>query len=276
MIHRPYSTASSSGPSLYVHVWEPQGGAVAQMLLLHGYAEHAQRYESLVRACCEASIRVVAPDHIGHGRSDGLRGYISNMDIAVEDAKQIYDDMVINHPDLPTFVFGHSMGGVIAVLMTELAADSVRGLMLSAPAFQVINTPRITHIFAPIPAAIMPRMPFLPLKSSTISRDPEASRKYREDPLNYTGKVRFGMGWQLIRSGWMASKVAPMLSLPMWIGHGDNDKLIGIGGSKQFASKVQSDDLTFNTVEGARHEILNEPEGPGLIVEIVDWMKKRM
>jgi alpha-beta hydrolase superfamily lysophospholipase len=276
MIYTSKRSTSTSGLSYFIHVWEPETEPVAQVLLLHGYAEHAMRYEPLVNACCDASIRVVAPDHIGHGQSAGTRGYIPKMEIAVDDAKSVFDEMVSQHPDLPTFVFGHSMGGVIAVLMAEMVAYNTRGLLLSAPAFQVINTPRITHIFAPIPAAIMPKVTFLPLKSNTISRDPEASRKYREDPLNYTGKVRFGMGWQLIRSGWKALSVAPGLTMPLWIGHGDNDKLIGISGAKKFASMVRSEDLTFKTVEGARHEILNEPEGPGLIVEIVDWMKKRI
>lgn len=275
MHYKPYSTTSTSGLQTFVHVWEPESEPRAQMLLLHGYAEHAMRYEPLVRACCEASIRVVAPDHIGHGRSEGTRGYIPRIEIAIEDARTFLIRMMDERSGIPTFLFGHSMGGAIATVVASGLNDRLRGIILSGPALHIANTPKFLQVLSPIPAAILPKVPFLPLKASDVSRDPDASSKYKEDPLNYVGKVRFGMGWQLIRVGKMALRVSGSIDRPIWIGHGQRDGLAAPAGSGQLLTTVKSTDKTYVKVPDARHEILNEPEGPGLIVEIVDWMKKR-
>ncbi len=270
-------STSTSGLAYFIHDWEPDGKQpVAQVLLLHGYAEHAQRYEPLARACCDASIRVMAPDHIGHGRSDGLRGYIPKIEIAVDDALKVLDDMLGRHPEIPTFVFGHSMGAAIATMVVATKNGHIRGLVLSGASLIIANTPKFLQLLSPIPAALLPKVPFMPLKASDVSRDPEASSKYKDDPLNYVGKVRFGMGWQLIRAGRMALAAAPAIDRPIWVGHGERDGLTAPAGSEQLLASVRSTDQTYVLVPEARHEILNEPEGPGLIAEIVDWMLKRI
>src|SRR5690606_29588335 len=106
------------------------------------------------------------------------------------------------------------------------------------------------------------------------SSDPEAGERYKADPLNYVGKVRFGTGWQLIRAGKMGLEAAGSLTMPVWLGHGTHDGLAGLSGSEALVKRLRSDDVTFRKVPGARHEILNEPEGPGLIAEIVTWLGK--
>ena len=233
------------------------------------------RYEPFATACVAASIRVVAPDHIGHGRSEGTRGYIPKMEIAVDDALKVLDEMLHQNPNIPTFVFGHSMGGAIATMVAARRNSQIRGLVLSGASLIIANTPKFLQLLSPIPAALMPRVPFMPLKASDVSRDPDASSKYKDDPLNYVGKVRFGMGWQLIRAGKMALDVASSIDRPIWVGHGERDGLTAPAGSEQLLASVKSTDKTFVLVPEARHEILNEPEGPALISAIVEWMLKR-
>jgi len=269
-------TTSTSGLTYIIHQWEPDTEPIAQVLLLHGYAEHAQRYKPLIAALCDASVRVVAPDHIGHGQSEGIRGYIPKIELAVADASKVLNSLLVSEPPLPTFVFGHSMGGAIAVLVAAASQDLIRGLLLSGPALHIANTPKFLQVLSPIPAAILPKVPFLPLKASDVSRDPDASQRYKDDPLNYVGKVRFGMGWQLIRAGKMALAAASAINRPLWLGHGERDGLAGLQGSFALLDSVKSTDKTLTVVPDARHEILNEPEGPKLVSEIVDWVVKRV
>ena len=276
MLYTTRRTTSTSGLAYSIHQWEPDSEPIAQVLLLHGYAEHAQRYKPLIAALCDASVRVVAPDHIGHGQSEGIRGYIPKIELAIADASKVLNSLLVSEPPLPTFVFGHSMGGAIAILVAAASQDLIRGLLLSGPALHIANTPKFLQLLSPIPAAILPKVPFLPLKASDVSRDPDASQRYKDDPLNYVGKVRFGMGWQLIRVGKMALQSASTLTVPLWVGHGERDGLAGLKGSFVLMDSVKSTDKTLTVVPDARHEILNEPEGPKLVSEIVDWIVKRV
>lgn len=267
---------STSRLAYFIHEWKPEREPVAQVLLLHGYAEHSMRYEPFATACVAASIRVVAPDHIGHGQSEGTRGYIPKIEIAIDDALKLLVEMLQKQPNIPTFVFGHSMGGAIATIIAARTNDRIRGLVLSGPSLIIANTPKFLQVLSPIPAALLPKVPFMPLKASDVSRDPNASSKYKDDPLNYIGKVRFGMGWQLIRAGKMALQAASAIDQPLWVGHGARDGLTSPAGSERLLGLVRSTDKTYVLVPEARHEILNEPEGPALISEIVDWMLKRV
>ncbi len=273
MRSKPSSMRSVSGLSMHIHCWEPEK-ITAQWVLFHGYAEHAQRYLPLVEALTSAGIRVVAPDHIGHGLSEGTRGFIPKIEIAVDDACALVERTKAEYPDLPLFVFGHSMGGAIAIMVTARLQEHVQALLLSGPALHIANTPKFLQAVAPIPAALFPKLPFMPLKGSDISRDPSIAEKYKSDPLNYVGKVRFGMGWQTIRAGRLALGVTSTIHVPVWVGHGTEDPLTGISGSEEFVATVASKDVHFRKVPGARHEILNEIEGPQLITEMLEWIRQ--
>jgi len=232
------------------------------------------RYLPFVKALTEIGVRVIAPDHVGHGRSEGLRGYVQTIEIIHDDVSDLVLKAHAASPNLPLFLFGHSMGGVIAIQVAERHQDLIRGLILSGPALHIANTPKFLQYLSPIPAILLPKVPFLPLKSSAVSRDPEASKRYREDPFNYVGKVRFGTGWQLIRGGRMAFSVAGNIHLPVWVGHGRGDGLAGLSGTREFLGKIKSSDITYRDIPEARHEILNEPEGPSLIKEICEWVRE--
>lgn len=272
----PYSALSSDGTAVYIHRWEPDGPSKAQLLLVHGYAEHAARYLPLVKALTGGGIRVVAPDHVGHGRSEGLRGYVPRIETLVDDVSRLLGAMYAAEPELPLFVFGHSMGGAVAIMAAATHPSWVHALVLSGPALHIANTAKPLQWLAPLPAALLPKVPFLPLKSSDVSRDPEAGERYKSDPLNYVGKVRFGTGWQLIRAGRMALEAAGSLAMPVWLGHGTDDGLAGVSGSEALTRRLRSGDVTFRKVQGARHEILNEPEGERLVDEICRWLKDRI
>ena len=71
-------------------VWTPTGEPKAVVQILHGIAEHIERYENFARFLNQYGILVVAADHMGHGRSigtDGIQGFFhGGWFVAAEDA----------------------------------------------------------------------------------------------------------------------------------------------------------------------------------------------
>jgi alpha-beta hydrolase superfamily lysophospholipase len=70
-------TNAHDGTEIALHHW-PHPGARAQVLVLHGYGEHAGRYRELAEALTAAGYDVVACDHRGHGSSGGHRAASSS------------------------------------------------------------------------------------------------------------------------------------------------------------------------------------------------------
>jgi len=62
----------------YVHRWSA-GDPRCIVLIAHGYGEHAGRYEHVAQHLVhDLDAAVYAPDHRGHGRTDGAIGLVED------------------------------------------------------------------------------------------------------------------------------------------------------------------------------------------------------
>ena len=90
-------------------------GARAGVQILHGMAEHAGRYGRFASALNSAGYLAWAHDHRGHGKNagEGGLGHFGDSDgwrALIDDAAQVGSEMRAAYPDLPLFLFAHSMG----------------------------------------------------------------------------------------------------------------------------------------------------------------------
>ena len=98
--------------------WLPQGEPRAVVQLVHGIAEHVDRYDGFARFLTEQGFAVVAEDHMGHGKSinaGGIQGYFhGGWFTAVADTHHLLELTREAYPDIPYILFGHSMGSFMA------------------------------------------------------------------------------------------------------------------------------------------------------------------
>ena len=98
--------------------WLPEGEPKAVLQIVHGIAEYIERYDDFARYLTEQGIVVVAEDHMGHGQSingEGIQGYFhGGWFTAVEDTMTLLNSTRNAYPDIPYFLFGHSMGSFMA------------------------------------------------------------------------------------------------------------------------------------------------------------------
>lgn len=121
IIRKEYSLPSKSGvANIFARMWMPADGAKAVFQIVHGMAEHGERYEDFAAYLCEKGFAVLVDDHIGHGKSvnsDDELGYFGEnggWDTFVEDERSLTELIKAELPDLPIVFFGHSMGSFIA------------------------------------------------------------------------------------------------------------------------------------------------------------------
>src|SRR5919201_2588640 len=91
--------------------WLPEDEPRAVVLLSHGASEHGGRYAWVGERLADAGYALYAPDHRGHGRSEGPRALVDRVDNAVADLHSAMELACASHPGAPAFLLGHSMGG---------------------------------------------------------------------------------------------------------------------------------------------------------------------
>lgn len=100
--------------TIHACCWEPDGNVKGIVQIVHGIAEYAQRYEEFALYLNRLGFLVVAEDHMGHGKSGGkecLQGYFyGGWFSAVKDTVALFNSTHAEYPDIPYFLFGHSMG----------------------------------------------------------------------------------------------------------------------------------------------------------------------
>lgn len=257
-----FELAATRG-TLHVHQW-PNPGARYVALIAHGYGEHARRYDHVAERLVADGAVVYAPDHHGHGLSDGERALVDDLDKGVEDLHLVAERATAEHPGLPTVLIGHSMGGLIATRYAQRFGDELKALVLSGPA--VGGNPDLEGL------AQLDPIPDVPIDPAVLSRDPAVGRAYAEDPLVYHGPFRretlLGLGAAVAA----VAEGGTFGSLPTFWVHGSDDQLVPLVYTRPAIELVRGDDFQEKIYPGARHEIFNETNGDEVIGDVVGFI----
>lgn len=118
---KEYSLPSKSGvANVFARCWVPDNKPKAIFQIVHGMAEHGERYEDFAKYLCEKGFAVLVDDHVGHGKSVksdkdlGYFGESNGWDAFVEDERALTEMIKNEYPNIPIVFFGHSMGSFIA------------------------------------------------------------------------------------------------------------------------------------------------------------------
>jgi alpha-beta hydrolase superfamily lysophospholipase len=96
----------------------PEGAPVASLIVAHGIGEHAGRYEELAEMLTKKNIVMYAIDFIGHGHSTSEKKApmyfgVEGWDFLVRDLIRLNQMVNTNHPEIPCYMLGFSMGSFV-------------------------------------------------------------------------------------------------------------------------------------------------------------------
>jgi acylglycerol lipase len=228
-------------------------------VVMHGLGEHSERHRNTINFLLGFGFDVVRFDFRGCGESPGARQWIERFQNYVDDASNVINWAANKKPAAPLFIFGHSLGGTIAIMAAAELHMQLKGLVLTAPAYlpgnavspikirigRLLNhvTPRLK-----IPAA---------LDLSAISRDPQVVAAYREDPLN----CRFNtvrQGNEILDALPKLPEYCAKINIPTLIVHGDADRLVLADGSRRLATAFAKNTADLIILPGVVHEPHND------------------
>ena len=268
---------TQDGLELFAHAFPAEEEPKAVVCIVHGHGEHIERYEHVAAALNQAGYSVIGYDHRGHGQSDGPRGHIPSYDLLLDDMTRFRNEVKEYYPDIPHFVWGHSMGGNIALNYILRNETKLAGVIATGPWLKLAFEPPAIQIFlGKMMNKIKPDFTQESgLDTTGLARDLEVVRAYEEDSLVH-GKVSARLMVEMMDAGNWALAHASEFPLPLLLMHGGADRLTSAVASKEFAAKVPKDKVTLKIWDGFYHELHNEPEKDEVFKTIIEWMDSRL
>jgi alpha-beta hydrolase superfamily lysophospholipase len=271
-----WSWKSEDGLEMYAQSWEPEKAARAVVCLVHGLGEHCGRYEHVGEVFADAGFALTGFDLRGHGRSGGQRGHFPSLEAVMRDIHHHIELARKRQAGKPTFVYGHSLGGMLTLCYTTYLENDLAGVIATGAA---LRTPVVEQkgkmALSKALGGLLPRLTIpTGLDPEGLSRDPEVVGGYKQDPLVHDVATLLAarVGIQAIERAFAHANRFPV---PLLLAHGGADPITYPRGSQEFAELVSSD-CTLKIWEGLFHEIHNEPERAQVLQSLLDWMKAQL
>ncbi|MEM9136437.1 MAG: lysophospholipase [Cyanobacteria bacterium P01_F01_bin.42] len=266
----------ASTPRLYYRVWHPLQQAKGVVLIVHGLGGHGGQFVPPAEMWSSADLAVYTVDLRGHGRSDGRRGYINRWQEYLQDLNQIFQEGRRDYERVPLFLWGHSLGGLIALDYVLKYPESLAGLMLSAPAVGQTEVSPILFTLGRLLSWIWPHFSLnLGFDPDACSRIPEVTKRYNRDPIRHTrGTARLSTEFQKAQARVMnavSTIVTPTLLL-----HGGGDRITNPKDSLKLYKAMTTSNCRLIEYPEAYHELHLDLNQAQVMDDMSQWIYTRI
>ncbi len=253
--------------------WRPEGDPIAEVVIVHGQGEHSGRYEHVGSILAAGGFGVRSFDLLGHGATGGRRGDIGDWSLFLDQIQGHLQRAIDS--GRPTILFAHSTGPLMCLDLVLSERPKPDLCVFSAPALHVEDDARtrILRPLIPVLASLLPTVALrAPVRPDQLSRDPSVGEAYMSDPLVHQ-PVTFRYANSYLRAQERVNAVIQRLSVPTLVLHGGMDTIVPPTASVELGTVVGVERRLYPTL---RHEVFNEPEGPELVEEVVQWIKEHL
>ncbi|MBN2161692.1 MAG: lysophospholipase [Pontiellaceae bacterium] len=268
-----FNLNQDNGPVLYVRAWEPETPPKAVLVLIHGLGEHSGRYEAFAETFLRAGIAVCAMDLRGHGRSEGRRGHAPNYRALLSDISDLLRETRFRYPHLPTVLYGHSLGGNLAMVYALQKKPVLAGVIAASPLLRIANPPpawkrRLIRLMNRLHLNVSIRTQ---MDTAALSRAPEITEAYRNDPLVHD-RITPSLAVTMIEQGEWCIDQAAHFPLHLLLMHGSADHITSPEASVAFSNRSNAL-CTFHLWENFHHELHNEPNKEQVFTAVIRWIE---
>ena len=305
MVQRMASTmTSTAGPELDVRLWLPEGEPKAIVQFVHGMSEHIDRYDAPARYLAGQGYLVVGHTHLGHGPKAAVKGFFAKekgWQHLIDDVHALRQRTTREHPGLPYFLLGHSMGSFVVRCYLREHAEGLAGSVLTGTGCVPKSTAAVGVALSSLlcllggekkPSALINKLgfsasnrPFAPNRTpyDWLTRDENEVDRYIADPD--CGFVFTASGYRdlfrgLLRLADLSEMRRIPKELPLLLFSGDHDPVGGMGkGVRQVAEEFRQAglrDVTLALYEGGRHEMFNELNRDEVYAALAAWLDRHL
>ncbi|XP_043715881.1 caffeoylshikimate esterase [Telopea speciosissima] len=275
---------NARGLEIFCKSWLPKTSPLkALVCYCHGYGDTCTFFfEGIARKLASSGFGVFAMDYPGFGLSEGLHGYISSFDAIVDDVIEHYSKVKENpeYRNLPSFLFGQSMGGAVALKVHLKQPNAWDGAVLVAPMCKIADDMVPPEFWKNIligVAKFLPKHKLVPQKdiAEMAFRDMKKRALTPYNVIAYKDRPRLGTALELLKTAQEIEKRLEEVSLPLLILHGEADIVTDPSVSKALYEKARTQDKKLCLYEGGYHALLEgEPDEMMFQIfnDIISWL----
>lgn len=278
--------------------WSPDGDVQAVLQIVHGMAEHIERYDEFARFLAENGVLVVGHSHLGHGQTAGnvdelgWFGEPDGNDLLIGDIQTLREMTESRYPGVPYFILCHSMGSFLTRQYLGLHGEGLAGAIImgtsdlpgallkaSQVLCKVLATVRGWHYRSALIDSFIIRGFERKMGMEWLSKNEESTRAYAEDPkcgfvFTLNGFYHFFRTVDRANALEAAGKMPREIPIRFTAGAEDPVGSNGKGVEavyRRYQKRGANADLKL--YPGMRHEILNELDRLTVFEDILAWMK---
>ncbi len=245
----------------------------------HGQGEHSDCYSRLIEGLDTNEVGFIGWDLRGHGKSEGVRGFVENFNDYLLDFEIMYSHLKSSpkYQNLPTYFLGHSMGGLIVVnSVLSQRRFEYKGLILSSPMFGIsVPVPAYKDIAAKILKNIFPKLTLHnELTYDMLTKDPAVVKEYEKDLLRHN-KISAGTYLGSLDAMRFALERAPDLKGPILVQIPEQDPVVSSPATQIFFDKIADQQKTLKTYKDRRHEIYNDTAREEVFMDVKDFLSAK-
>lgn len=277
---------SPRGLHHFTRTFEPaHASPSACICMIHGYTNDISwTFQNTAIRFAASGYAAFAMDMEGHGSSQGLKGFVPNLDLVAEDFFAFFVAQKQDHryKSLPFFLFGESLGGGACLLMHLAHPQAFDGAILVSPMCKISDTikppwplPQLLTFFS----MLAPTWGVVPTKELRYLsfKDPAKLELALQNPNRYEGKPRLGTACEMLRVTSFLGQRLHEVSLPFIVLHGGDDVVTDPAVSKALFETAKSTDKTMKIYDGMWHALLAgqyDADVDNIFADILNWVKR--
>jgi alpha-beta hydrolase superfamily lysophospholipase len=199
--------------------------------------------------------------------------YLSDLRLTIELVKKDMPD------EMPCFLLGHSMGGLIALDFALRHPEHIDGVVASSPGLGLaIEIPPFKKVLGSVMSYVWPGLTMgNELDAAKISRDSKVVSAYEDDPLVHD-RISARLFTEFLAAMESVNQQASTLKVPVLMQVAGEDYLVSADSSKRFFEKLTLQDKALCVYDGMYHEIYNSPEDQKerVMGDLEAWLGKHL
>lgn len=273
IMHETFSITTNDNLHLFAQSYTVENPEFV-VCLIHGMGEHSSRYEHVAQFFNANQISLYTMDLRGHGKSEGKRGHMPSYENMMQDINELVEAARLQNKQIPVFLYGHSMGGNLALNYAIRYGDNINGVIATSPYLKLAFEPPAWKVkLAKLIKNIFPSIAqSTGLDANFLSKDKKNIETYLNDPLVHE-KITPSFFIEIEEAASFALQNAANLKVPALIIHGSDDKITDPFASETFAAQ-NAQKCTFKLYQGGFHELHNDEEQSDLLDKISKFIRK--